>query len=423
MKIDHKIFGWAFVFGITACLIDVILDYLFFYKGETFLGLLITDVPPHEIYIRGLIMVSYAIFGLFMGWVYADRNEAYQELQAANQQLLASEQELQASNQQFRASNQQLQTTEEELRASCQQLEAGEQQLRAANQQLIAHEHQLESVNQQLNGANQQLEATNQQLDATNQQLASTNQQLETSNQQLEAANRQLLENETKIRRQNKFLNSVIESLGHPFYVIDAKDHSIKLANSAAHAIGLSTSSTYDLLSHKETQQGHEGNLVGVSGQILKTKRPASAEYTHAGMDGSPRHFEFHGYPIFNKQGDVEQIIEYSIDITERKEAEQALEASERSYRAIFNSTGDTILVHDMQTGAILDSNQAATEMLGYTTQEFQHIDTKDISSGQSPYSEKEAAEAIDKAIEEGSNIFEWRAKRKNGELFWIEVS
>ncbi len=60
-----------------------------------------------------------------------ERKWAEEQLEAANQQLIASEQQLKAGNQQLRANGQQ-------LRAANQQLQATEQQLRAANQQLEA---------------------------------------------------------------------------------------------------------------------------------------------------------------------------------------------------------------------------------------------------------------------------------------------
>ena len=399
MKIDHKILGWAFVFGIGACLIHVILGYLVFNEGETFLSMLWPGSNLELITDRILIMLSYAIFGLFMGRVYVERYKAYQELEAVNQQLQASVQELQASNQQLRARNQQLQAAEEELRAAYEQLEtshqqleashrqlkdqkahlesvnqqldAANQQLEAANQQLKANEAQLESVNQQLAESNQQLASSNQQLEAANQQLASSNQQLEAANQQLEAANRHLHESESKIRQQNVFLNSVIESLGHPFYVIDAADYRIRLANSAAHALGLSTSSIYDLLRPKQDPGAHEARVIGVTGQVLKTKRPAFGESAYAGMDGRLRYFEIHGYPIFNEQGDVEQIIEYSIDITERKQAEEALKESQERYYDLYDHAPDSFLSVDAQTARIIQCNQTLVDMTGYRKEEL----------------------------------------------------
>ncbi len=46
-----------------------------------------------------------------------------------------------------------------------------------------------------------------------------------------------------------------------------------------------------------------------------------------------------------------------------------------------------------------------------------------DLSSGKSSYSESEAKNLISKTISDGPRIFEWQAKRKNGELFWVEVA
>ena len=65
-----------------------------------------------------------------------ERDTAYQQLDAINQQLKANEQQL-------RAANQQLKANEQQLRAVNQQLKANEQQLRAANQQLRASEIEL----------------------------------------------------------------------------------------------------------------------------------------------------------------------------------------------------------------------------------------------------------------------------------------
>jgi|GEM_PF-4699928 len=77
------------------------------------------------------------------------------ELQALNQQLLASEQQLLAYNQQLMA-------TEQQLLASNQQMMATEQQLRATNEQLAASEHALRAKNRELVTNQQILQASEQ---------------------------------------------------------------------------------------------------------------------------------------------------------------------------------------------------------------------------------------------------------------------
>jgi two-component system CheB/CheR fusion protein len=54
-----------------------------------------------------------------------------------------------------------------------------------------------------------------------------------------------------------------------------------------------------------------------------------------------------------------------------RKEAEEALKASETSYRRLFESTKDGILLLDADTGQITDVNPYLIEMLGYSHNEF----------------------------------------------------
>jgi PAS domain S-box-containing protein len=111
------------------------------------------------------------------------------------------------------------------------------------------------------------------------------------------------------------------------------------------------------------------------------------------------------------------------LDITERKRMEQALRKSEASYREIFDSTTDAIVLHDADTGAILDVNRSMLEMFGYTRDEAVGLDIATLSAGTPPYTQEEAARRIRQAVEEGDQVFEWRARRRTGERFWVEVA
>ena len=53
------------------------------------------------------------------------------------------------------------------------------------------------------------------------------------------------------VKNQTEFLNLVLESLAHPFYVIDVETYSITLANSAAQMGRLAGQSTCHALTHK----------------------------------------------------------------------------------------------------------------------------------------------------------------------------
>jgi PAS domain S-box-containing protein len=106
----------------------------------------------------------------------------------------------------------------------------------------------------------------------------------------------------------------------------------------------------------------------------------------------------------------------------ERSRAEQALRESEASYRAIFEAAEDAILIHDWDTGAILDVNPKASETFGYSCEEMRGISVGQISSGVPPFTLADAARWFGKAKSHGPVQFEWHRRNKDGSLHWDEV-
>ena len=100
-----------------------------------------------------------------------------------------------------------------------------------------------------------------------------------------------------------------------------------------------------------------------------------------------------------------------------------ALEASVRNYREIFNATNEAIILHDYPDGTILEMNQAMLDMYGFTHRDTFNLKVSELCLDEHPYTKTEALQFIRKAVEEGPQVFEWRAQRKNGDLFWAEVT
>jgi len=82
MKIEYKIILISIFLGLLIWIIDAVLDFLFFYKG-TFLELLITNVPAHEIYIRMVIIVCFFVFGVLISKIFVKRKKVEAELKNA----------------------------------------------------------------------------------------------------------------------------------------------------------------------------------------------------------------------------------------------------------------------------------------------------------------------------------------------------
>jgi PAS domain S-box-containing protein len=111
-------------------------------------------------------------------------------------------------------------------------------------------------------------------------------------------------------------------------------------------------------------------------------------------------------------------------DVIERKRMEASLRESERNYREIFNATSEAIFIHDAISGRILQVNASMLHMYGYATDtDVLDLMAPALSSSEPPFTQMEAERYLQNAITEGPQIFEWRARKKTGEAFWVEVS
>ncbi|MCL4367573.1 MAG: ATP-binding protein [Actinobacteria bacterium] len=96
---------------------------------------------------------------------------------------------------------------------------------------------------------------------------------------------------------------------------------------------------------------------------------------------------------------------------------------SEANYREVFDKANDGFLIHDMETGQILDANRKICDMYGYTLGELRQLEIGLISSNEPPFTSKAARENIRRASQGVPQLFEWVAKAKDGTLFWVEVN
>ncbi|MEA3359257.1 MAG: PAS domain S-box protein, partial [Thermodesulfobacteriota bacterium] len=79
---------------------------------------------------------------------------------------------------------------------------------------------------------------------------------------------------------------------------------------------------------------------------------------------------ELSSFPLKDVDGSVKGIIEHVKDITARKQAEEKIQQSEKSFRDLFNSITDLIYTQDLE-GRFLTANPALTTIFGYSKQEF----------------------------------------------------
>ncbi|MFZ2411536.1 MAG: PAS domain S-box protein [Candidatus Methanoperedens sp.] len=170
---------------------------------------------------------------------------------------------------------------------------------------------------------------------------------------------------EEQIKQQREFLNNIFESLTHPFYIIDASNYTIMLANPAARLGELTPDSKCYALTHGRDRPC-SGEHTCTLDEVKRTKKPVVVEHIHRDKDGNPMIAEVHGYPIFDNEGNVAQIIEYCLDITERKRTEKEI----TFLASIVKNVPDAVCSIDLN-GNIFSWNRGAEKMLGYKAEEI----------------------------------------------------
>ena len=98
------------------------------------------------------------------------------------------------------------------------------------------------------------------------------------------------------------------------------------------------------------------------------------------------------------------------------------LAASEKKYREIFNSTSDALFVHTAE-GQIVDVNEQTCALLGLPKHQIVGRLVGDFSLGEDAYTQAEASARARQVLQGQPQLFEWRGRRANGELFWSEVA
>jgi len=106
----------------------------------------------------------------------------------------------------------------------------------------------------------------------------------------------------------------------------------------------------------------------------------------------------------------------------ELQQANEHLRQSEANYRGIFDGVTDMIVVHDLETGEILDVNAETARATGYTREEFMRIGPVGTAPQGEQYAPERAMAFMEKAAAGEPQLFEWGFIDKAGEFHPTEV-
>ncbi|MGA7830870.1 MAG: PAS domain S-box protein [Terracidiphilus sp.] len=183
----------------------------------------------------------------------------------------------------------------------------------------------------------------------------------------------QLNNAEADLRESRAKFQAIFDGVVTGIFIIDPESHQIVDANPIAlELVGAPRNKIVGAVCHKyvcpaehgrcpvtdlgQTVDNSERILLTVQGQkrsIIKTVKPVE-------MEG-------HRY-----------LLESFLDITSRKQAEQALQSSEERYRELFENASDLVYTFDLDMG-ITSLNRLAEQTIGYTSEEAMRMNLRQL--------------------------------------------
>ena len=178
----------------------------------------------------------------------------------------------------------------------------------------------------------------------------------------------------------------------------------------------LENRSLYDVLGREEAEICIAGNR-----EVFGGKAPIYTEEWINNGKGEARLLGIRKTPKISHGGNVEYVVCAAEDITERKQAEETLRASEENFRVVVENASDAILIAT-GGGSHVYENQQAAEITGYCVAELLKTTIQDLIH---PDEREKIMEIYRRRLEgePAPRLYETTIIRKDGKSVPIEVA
>ncbi len=252
--------------------------------------------------------------------------------------------------------------------------------------------------------------------------LQQLNQELE---QRVAQRTQELLQIQAALQQSEQFLRSIYEGVSYPIFVMDVmSDGSFRQAGrnpAAERATG-------------QTQAEVQGKLLAeiiddpttTANQAFfercLTAGTAIAQEERQQLQGEEYWYLTTLNPLKDEHGNIYRVVGTAIDITDRKQAETALQESQQLAQSIADSTPSILYIYDLIERRNIYTNRELLEILGYRAGQMQLNDPpQSFSALLHPDDQEHYQRHLQQLIETGDVLqLEYRIQHANGSWRWF---
>lgn len=241
---------------------------------------------------------------------------------------------------------------------------------------------------------------------------------------ELEQQNAELKQTQYNLEQTKSRFTDLFENAPNAYFIIDSKYKIINVNHVGCTILQSDKKYLTDTAFTKFIEPVYLDVFYFHIKEVLKSNHNKKCELAIKAKNGRIKHIELISKkePNINTNADF-QIAMAITDITEKNNTAKLLEQSEERYKAIYESSGDGILII---SDVIEDCNTQITKIFGYTKEQLIGMTPIDISPKYQPdgkSSNKEGYANIEKTIKQGSAHFYWQHKTAYGILIDTQIT
>jgi len=236
--------------------------------------------------------------------------------------------------------------------------------------------------------AEEELKKKHEEIHAAFEQLTATEEELRQNYNELAMGEQRLMESERLIRASEAYLRCVISDVREG---ITAYDTDLRFTLWNLYMEELTGIPGADVVGKRLEERFPEFKDTRFPGDLMRVLAGETLDSGDVHIELSVKKKKIWirciASPLFDHEGRITGVIGIVQDTTRRKEAELALVAatdalkeSEEKYRGIFEAKNNPLVLIDTATRLIVDANEAARELYGYTREQMNNLDCIHLS-------------------------------------------